>query len=110
MAWLVAWERPAWPRWNAARSSFRCCIPHGCSAHVSAVTRATCLSRLALIQSMDTQTGRMTGNGVGDTLREIYRTEGSRGFFRSAFAHGNTSGDYVKTPLESLLHLRNWQT
>lgn len=57
---------------------------------------------------MDTQTGRMTGNGVGDTLREIYRTEGSRGFFRSA--HGNTSGDYVKTPLESLLHLRNWQT
>jgi hypothetical protein len=28
------------------------------------------------------QTGRMSGRGVGDTLRAIYQSEGPRGFFR----------------------------
>ena len=79
--WQADWPRPASHHWSGARS----CSRWSGSVTVARDTRV-CLFPAPLPPLTPFvathQTGRMSGRGVGDTLRAIYQSEGPRGFFR----------------------------
>jgi hypothetical protein len=80
----AVWPRPALRRWSGARSCFRWFTTIICrtACLCTPVVHTSAACGRALTAAAARQTGRMSGRGVGDTLRAIYQSEGARGCFR----------------------------